>query len=202
MNESDTGLEKETIPFTLPTTATQAKTLEVKYTISGSTFKTQLPTFKEGTAEELLHFINEFQQARNKFGYTTYQKLESGLEQLLQGNAHHEWITIKATVEPNSNTLATFTRRLEAFRRLYVPEPAAIEIQKNYLRRVRKNDKFTVPQFLDRLKHINMLIQQFPNATPQDSFTPEEVNSLFYYARRTNFINSGLNFSSSSLETL
>lgn len=41
--------------------------------------------------------------------------------------------------------------------------------KKNYLKRVRKNDKLTVPQFLDRLKHINMLIPQFPKATPQDS---------------------------------
>lgn len=80
MNESDTGIEKEAIPFALPSNPSQSKTLEVKYAISGSMFKMQLPIFKEGTAEELLHFINEFQQANNKLGYATYQKLESGIE--------------------------------------------------------------------------------------------------------------------------
>ena len=51
-----------------------------------------------------------------------------------------------------------------------------------------------------------MLIPHFPNATIQDSFTQEEIKSLFYYTmpvqRRTNFINSGLNFASSSIDTL
>ena len=115
MNESDTGIEKEVIPFALPSTLSQHKTVKVKYTISGTTFKTQLPIFKEGTSQELLHFVNEFQQAKIKLGYTTYQKLESGFEQLLQGIACHEWTTIKATVGPNTNAVATFTNRLEAF---------------------------------------------------------------------------------------
>ncbi len=123
MNESDTGIEKEAIPFALPSETKQSKTLEIKYVISDSTFKTQLPIFKEGTTEELLHFINEFQQAQNKLGYTANQKLESGIKQLLQGTAQNEWATIKATVNPNSSSVATFTRRLEAFFCLYIPEP-------------------------------------------------------------------------------
>ena len=174
MNDTDTGIEKETIPF-LYNKDSDPKTIEVKYTISGSTFKTHLPTFKEGSAEQMLHFLYEFNQAKNKLGYTTYQKLESGIEQLLQGSARNEWNTIKSTVNPNVNTMASFTARIEAFRLLYIPEPAAIDNQKNYLRRVKKNDKFTVPQFLDRLKHINLLLSQFPNATVQDCFSEEEI---------------------------
>lgn len=75
MNETDTGIEKETIPFSLSSNPTQPKTLEIKYTIAGSTFKTQLPVFSEGSAEDLLHFLFEFQQAHNNLGYNTYQKL-------------------------------------------------------------------------------------------------------------------------------
>ena len=206
MNDTDTGIEKEAIPFQISENKQTPKTLEIKYTISGSTFKTQLPVFNGGTAEEFLHFLNEFQQARTKLGYTNYQKLESGLEQLLQGTARNEWTTIKATVDPNVNTLASFASRIDAFRRLYIPEPAAIETQKNYLRRVRKNDRYTVPQFLDRMKHVNMLIPLFPDATTQDSFSQEELKSLFYHAMpvrwRTNFINSGLNYALSSIDTL
>ena len=54
--------------------------MEVKYTIAGSGFKTQLPVFKGGSAEELLQFHNGFQSAKSKLGYTSYQKLEGGIE--------------------------------------------------------------------------------------------------------------------------
>ena len=51
------------------------------------------------------------------------------------------------------------------------------------------------PSIFDRIKHINMLLSQFPEATAQDCFTPEEIKRLLYYAMpvrwRTNFINSG-----------
>ena len=53
MNNTVIGIEKEAIPFTLPANEVQPKTLEVKYTLSGSIFKMQLPIFKEGSAEEL-----------------------------------------------------------------------------------------------------------------------------------------------------
>ena len=49
MNETDTGIERETIPFSIPANILTPNTLEVKYTITGSTFKTQLPIFKGGT---------------------------------------------------------------------------------------------------------------------------------------------------------
>ena len=84
MNDAGTGIEKEAIPFTLPTTEVQPKTLKVKYILSWSTFKTQLPIFKEGSTDDLLHFLYKFNQTRQKLGYTTYQKLESWIEQLLQ----------------------------------------------------------------------------------------------------------------------
>ena len=86
---------------------------------------------------------------KSKLGYTTYQKLESGIEQLLQGTTKDEWSTVKGTVHPDTNTVATFNSRIEAFKKIYIPEPAAVENQKSYLLRVRKNNKLTVPQFLD-----------------------------------------------------
>lgn len=126
MNDTVIRIEKEAIPFTLPANEVQLKTLEVKYTLSGSIFKMQQPIFKEGSAEELLHFLFKINQAQQKLGVTTSQKLESGIEQLLQGSAHNMWNTIKAIVTPNVNTLASLTHCIEAFRRLYFPKPAAI----------------------------------------------------------------------------
>ena len=165
-----------------------------------------MPIFAGGSAEDLLHFLYEFNQARARLGYTTYQKLESGIEQLLVGTARNEWNTIKGTVSPNANTVASFASHIDAFRRIYIPEPAAIDNQKMYLCRIRKNDKYTVPQFLDRLKHINMLLSQFPGASEQDSFSLDEIKRLFYQAMptrwRTNFINSGQSLMTTSIESL
>ena len=92
--DNDHGMEKEAIPLIPANEITKPSHIEVKYTISGSGFKTQLPVFTGGSAEELLRFLNKFQGAKNKLGYTTYQKLESGIEQLLQGTAKDEWSTI------------------------------------------------------------------------------------------------------------
>ena len=51
----------------------------------------QLSIVKKGTPTEFLHCIQELSQAETKLGYsTTYPKLESGLEQLLQGNGYNE----------------------------------------------------------------------------------------------------------------
>ena len=85
--ETDQGIEREAIPFLPPTEKSKTSFLEVKYTISDSTFKTQLPVFKGGTAEEFVQFIYEFEHAKNKLGYNTYQKVKIGLEQLLQDTA-------------------------------------------------------------------------------------------------------------------
>ena len=204
--DNDQGIEKEAISFIPSEEIIKPSYLEVKYTISGSGFKTQLPIFKGGSAEELLRFLNEFQGAKTRLGYTTYQKLESGIEQLLQGTAKDEWSTVKGTVQPNTNTIAVFNQRIEAFKTIYIPEPAAVENQKAYLQRVRKNDKLTVPQFLDRIKQINLLLAQFPNSNHQQCFTNEEIKRLFYFAMpmkwRTNFINSGQSLHTTTLEAL
>ena len=204
--DTDQGIEKEAIPF-IPTEETKKPSyMEVKYTISGSEFKTQLPVFKGGSAEELLRFLNEFQSSKNKLGYTNYQKLEGGIEQLLQGTAKDEWTTIKGTVDPNSNTIATFNLRIEALKKIYIPEPAAVENQKSYMLRIKKTDKLTVPHFLDRLKQLNLLLAQFPNSNVQQSFTTDEIKRLFYFSMpmrwRTNFINSGQSLHTTTLESL
>ena len=182
MNEVDTGIERETIPFYSTKSEGNPKFLEIKYTLSGSTFKLQLPIFKEGSPEDFLHFLHEFTQARAKLGYTNAQKLESGLEQLLQGNARQEWNTVKTTTLPEAQTIAAFNERINSFKKIYIPDPSAINNQRNYLNRIRKNDKLTVPQFMDRLKHINMLIAQFPDATDKDSFSPLEIKRIFYHS--------------------
>ena len=139
-------------------------------------------------------------------GYNSGQKLESGLKQLLQGNARNKWNTIKGTVLPGITTLTSFNDRIESFKRLYISDPSAIDNQQNYLQWVQENDRYTVPQFLDRLKHINMILYQFPSATDSDCFNATELKQIFYNSMpirwRTNFINSGQSLHSLSIESL
>ena len=179
-NKADTGIEKETIAFYQASPNTEPKTVEIKFTLSGSAFKIQLPTFKQGNAEEFLHFLHEFFEAKNKLGRNTCPKLQSGLEQLIKGNARNKWTTIKNTVAPNTQTVASLNKRILAYKKIYIPDPSAIKIHKTYLQRVKKNDKLIVSQFLDHLKHINLLISQFPNAKDTNTFSNDEIKRIFY----------------------
>lgn len=204
--DTDHGIEKEAIPFHPSGETTKSQFIEVKYTISGSSFKTQSTIFCGSTNKEFLRFLNKFSNAKGKLAYTMYQKLESGIEQLLQGTANVEWTTIKGTIQAGTNNLAAFDARIEAFRKIYIPKPAAIDYQKAYLQRIKKNDKMSVPHFLDQLKQINLLLAQFPNSSPQNCFSDKEIKRLFYFAMpmrwRTNFINSGQSLYTSSIESL
>ena len=107
---------------------------------------------------------------------------------------------------PTKFALTSFNERIEPFKRLYISDPSAIDNQRNYLQRVRKNDRYTVLQFFDRLKHINMLLRQFPSASDSDCFNATELKRIFYNSMpirwRTNFINSGQSLHSSSIESL
>ena len=131
MAENDSGIEKETIAFYPNQEERETKIIDIKYTLSGNSFKLQLPVFKQGNAKEFLHFLHEFLQAKTKLGYNTCAKLESGLEQLLQGNTRQEWNTMKSTVAPQTQTVASFNERILAFKHLYIPDPSAVDIQKN-----------------------------------------------------------------------
>ena len=80
MREARTGIEKKAIPF-FPTGKSSTKFLQDKYILTRSTLKTQLSIVLEGIAAKVLHFLYEFNQAKQKLGYSNYQKLENGLEQ-------------------------------------------------------------------------------------------------------------------------
>ena len=131
--------------------------------------------FDKGTAEAMLTFMHEFNEAASKIGYITAQELHSGLEQLLSGTALDEWATIKSNVTPGTITLNSWNERINEFKKSFIPDPSAVENQKLYLRKIKKTDKFTVPKFLERIKLINMLLAQFPDASDQDKLSDDEI---------------------------
>ena len=71
---------------------------------------------------------------------------------------------------------------------------------------MKKKNEFTVPQFLDRLKHINMLLAQFQDASNKDCFSADKIKKLFYHSMpvrwHTNFINSGQTLQETDLDAL
>ena len=85
-------------------------------------------------------------------------------------------------MQPGTNIIQIFDRRIKALRKIYISEPAAVENQKSYLLRVKKNDCLTVPHFFDRLKQINLLLSQFPGSNSQQCFSNEEIKRIFYFA--------------------
>ena len=101
----DSGIEQETNPLIPDYEKSKIKLVDLKYTIGNSNFKSQLPSFSKGTAEEFLNFLHEFNQEKQKLGFTTYAKIKGELEQLLQGVARDEWNTVKSTIQ---HTLASF----------------------------------------------------------------------------------------------
>ena len=116
--DTDHDIEKEaTIPSYPSVETTKPSFIEVKYTISASSFKMELTILKGGCAEEfLLRSLYEFNNAKFKLlGYTNYQKLESGIEHLLPNTSKDEWTTIKGTVQAGTNTLQSFEDNVEAF---------------------------------------------------------------------------------------
>ena len=107
------GIKKETISLLPSEENKKTSHTELKYTISGSGFKTQLSIFQGGLAKELLRFLNKFHNAKSKLGHTNCQKLKSGIEQSLQVKAQDEWSTIKATVQSGTDTIQPLNKLSE-----------------------------------------------------------------------------------------
>ena len=63
-----------------------------------------------------------------------------------------------------------------------------------------------MPQFLDYLKHVNLLVAQLSSAKDSDSFSNEELKRIFYTSMplclQTNFVNLGQNVQQVSFESL
>ena len=104
------------------------------------------------------------------------------------------------------NTIQTFNLRIEALHKIYIPEHEVVENQKSYLLQVRKIDCLMVPQFLDRLKQMNLLSSQFPGFSAQKCFTSKEIKRIFYFAMTmnwwTNYIKSEQSLHITSIKTL
>ena len=154
--KNDIGIKKETILFFPIDSSKEKKTIEIKYTLSGSSFKFQLSVFKEGTPEDFLHFLHEFSRSKNKLGYKTYEKLESDLEQILQGNARKERNMIKGTVSPGSQTIAVFNERIFAYKSFSYALTAYEVYQRKKINLHTKYDQSSPEEVVEKCSYLGL----------------------------------------------
>ena len=112
------ALKRKPSPL-LPLTTRARPNMEIKYKMSnivpsGHNYPS---LWKDLLKNYYTSFMNST-EPKKKLGYSTYQKLESGLVQILQDNARNEWNTIKTTVNPSVNTLNSFNECITAFKRI------------------------------------------------------------------------------------
>ena len=69
MNESDIGIKKEVIFFLSNQTASSTIILEMKFTLTGSSFKTEFRIFLKANPDELLHFYMSLTEQKVNWGY-------------------------------------------------------------------------------------------------------------------------------------
>ena len=194
------------IPLTPDYKKKDVKHITIKYEIDELSFKAQVPLFENGTAEEFLTFLIEFKDASSKIGYNTGPKRHSGFEQLLNGTSLDEWNTLKRTIQPGSVSIAAFQARIEQLKMNHIPDPSCIEVQKTYMRAIRKPRELTIAQFVDRVKYMNILLSEMPGASASSPFSEGEIKDILYQSVikrwRSNFINSGRNIHEATLDEL
>ena len=198
--------EKETIPLLREYDSSTLAVTKIEYVSNRTHFKAYLPRYSSGTPEEFLSFLQELKENAVKIDYNTWDKEEKGMEQLLSGQAQRDWSTQKQLIQPGIQDEQAYRARILAWKQSIITDPSAIENQKTYMLQMKKFDKFTVPQYWDRISHMNLLIQQFPNATAADSFSHRELKRIFFTSMparwKTNFINAGLDQHNSSVEEI
>ena len=156
---------KETIPLKAEYDISKVNTVPIKYSdTAGNEYKTSVPVFRSGCAEEFLNFLTEFKDLCDKVPYNTRESVKNGLESFLQGLALTIWKDKNNSIRKGEDSDAATNERLEAFKRVYVTQRNALENQKDYILDLRKNDSFTVTEFHDRLQHINLMLCAFPGA--------------------------------------
>ena len=77
---------------------------------------------------------------------------------------------------------------------------------KNTIKNIVHPNSQSVPHFLDRLKHINMLLSKILNVINKDCISATEIKKIFYHSMPNhqclNFINFGQNIQDTDLDTL
>ena len=137
----------------------ETNTVELKYTdMDGAVDKTKLSIYEDGSDEEFLKLVKEFQNYINTYNvwedehatHTIYKNFCH----CLAGAARDLWDQINVVDKDQGRNELTFEEHLKELISAILGEDA-LSNQKEYLKTTPKPEKFTVKQWINRLKNIN-----------------------------------------------
>jgi hypothetical protein len=154
-----------------------ANSVELKYTdMDGSVDKTKLNVYEDGSDEEFLKLIKEFNNYVDTYdiwddehaAHTIYKNFRH----CLAGAARDLWDQINVVEEDQARDELTFQEHLKELIDAVLGE-GALHNQKEYLKKTPKPEKITVKQWINRIKNINSYLPLMkPNAR---AFTEEDL---------------------------
>ena len=167
----------------------EQNTLKWKYKVGHLFFeKTTAMYSGNGSVEEFLIFIRDFEDECEKLKYESVQQKTDFLKMHLQGLSLFRWKRIcdMVVVEKGKEGIA-WKKRLDEFKKAVIVREKARSYQRKHLRGIRKTEKITVTEFCNRLLHINYLLPYFPEGNKGDSIDDEELRHIFFRAMPENF---------------
>ncbi|MGH7954505.1 MAG: hypothetical protein ACREOZ_00940 [Gloeomargaritales cyanobacterium] len=155
-----------------------------KTNANGLEKKVKLPTFNKGAGatEELLYFSHRFREATTLLEWEIPEDLYHQFSCLLGSVAKENWEALLAEDADNArDTIEQFWNDITTFKQGYLSQDA-LENHRRYLLTVKKPKSLTVAQFSHRLKFMNTLTMEFPNAERRHQFTNDEFKNFFHEA--------------------
>jgi len=154
-----------------------ANSVELKYTdMDGSVDKTKLNVYEDGSDEEFLKLVKEFNYYVDTYNiwndehaaHTIYKNFR----RCLAGAARDLWDQIILDEEDQARDELTFQEHLNELIDAVLGE-SALRNQKEYLKKTPKPEKMTVKQWINRIENINSYLPLMkPNAR---AFTEEDL---------------------------
>jgi hypothetical protein len=137
----------------------ETSTVELKYTdLDGAVDKTKLNIYEDGSDEEFLKLIKEFQNYVDTYDIWEDEhaahSVYKNFRRCLAGAARDSWDSINIVNEDQERDELTFAGHQQELIRT-VLGTSALHNQKNYLKETPKPEKMTVKQWINRIKNIN-----------------------------------------------
>ena len=172
------------IPLECSFDRTKVKRKTHKVNLGDNKINVDLMTFGDGGVEELIALNDEFDRHKDQLGYDTGALLHTGYELLLRDSALEDWNTVCAEVgTPNElEDEEEFYERRDEFLSRRITMDAALKRQQIYMRSLTKPHSMSVSTFFSRLKTMNRLLMQLPEAEETDKFSDEELLFIAYEA--------------------
>jgi hypothetical protein len=135
--------------------------------------------------EDLLLTIHHFKRAVPALRWTSGPKKFRNFSLCLSDSLLDRWDTLSESAVTQTNN--TFNDILDTFVRRKIPQPDALDAQKEHMMTIRKRRDISVEHFAERLEALNLLIPELPDAEDVDKFTDDELKRILFNAMPQSF---------------